>query len=104
VSGDGARFRKLARRRDAEIRAHHVDGSGWRWRVGWRGIEAGAWNDMDGVVVVADIGPWDEWVGLRGHPPDPSAEEALEWLTTTLAAWLDDPANAERIATRTRGR
>jgi hypothetical protein len=104
VSGDGARLRRVARRHDAVVRSHEVDGGGWRWRVAWRGVEAGAWNDMDGVAVVADIGPWDEWVGLRGHPADPTATAALEWVIATLSGWLDDPANAERIATRTRSR
>ena len=104
VSGEGARFRRVARRREAVVRTFQVDGGGWRWRVLWRGIEAGAWNDMDGVAVTADIGPWDEWVGLHGHPADPTAVEALEWLISTLSAWLEDPANAERIDVRTQSR
>jgi hypothetical protein len=78
-----------------------VDGSGWRWRLAWSGIEVGAWNDIDGVAVVADIGPWDEWVGLAGHQPDPSDVEALEWAVRVLGPWLADPDNAARIADRT---
>jgi len=104
MSGDAARLRRVARRRGAEVRSYQVDGDGWRWRVAWKGVEAGAWNDIDGVAVVADIGPWDEWVGLHGHPVDPTAEAALEWVVATLSAWLEDPANAERIAARTRSR
>ncbi len=90
----------LARRQGAVLRSQVEDGTGWRWRAVFRGIEIGAWNDMDGVAVVADIGPWDEWLGLRGHPVDPSPEEALSWALTTLGPWLDDPANAKRIALR----
>ena len=82
------------------VRSHEVDGTGWRWRVSWRGVELGAWNDIDGVAVVADIGPWDEWVGLRGHPPDPGPAEAMEWVVATLVPWLADPTNAERIERR----
>jgi hypothetical protein len=70
----------------------------------WRGIGIGAWNDMDGVGIAADIGPWDEWVGLAGGPADPSAAEALEWAVTTLASWLEDPEHARRIAERTLAR
>lgn len=84
----------------ATIRTRESDGTGWRWRCGWRGIEMGAWNDIDGVAVVADIGPWDEWLGLRGHPPDPSPGAALRWAVEALRPWLAEPDNAERIAAR----
>jgi len=90
----------LARRRDAVVRGQVEDAGGWRWRVSWRGVELAAWNDMDGVAVVADIGPWDEWVGLRGHPADPSPVEALDWALGALAAWLEDPANLDRVRRR----
>jgi hypothetical protein len=55
---------------------------------------------MDGVAVVADIGPWDEWLGLANCPPDPSPTEALEWAVAVLGPWLDVPANRERIGRR----
>ncbi|GAC1477532.1 MAG: hypothetical protein NVS1B12_12880 [Acidimicrobiales bacterium] len=84
----------------AVIRSQEEDGTGWRWRCGWKGVEMGAWNDMDGVAVVADIGPWDEWVGLRGHPADPSSAQALSWAVGVIEPWLADPENAERIASR----
>ncbi len=89
-----------AGRHGATVRTFETDSGGWRWRVAWRGVELGAWNDMDGVAVVADIGPWDEWVGLKGHPPDPTEVEALEWVVTTIGKWLEDPAHAARIAAR----
>jgi hypothetical protein len=95
------RFGASARRLGAEVRSHVVDGTGWRWRVSWRGIEMGAWNDIDGVAVVADVGPWDEWLGLSGSPPDPSAVEALEWAVAALDPWIAVAANADRIAERT---
>jgi hypothetical protein len=88
----------------AMVRSHETDATGWRWRVSWRGIEIGAWNDIDGVAVVADIGPWDEWVGLRERPADPSDVEALEWAIGALEPWLAEPAHAARIADRDRGR
>ncbi len=94
------RFATAAARHGVVVRGHVVDGTGWRWRVAWRAIEVGAWNDMDGVAIVADIGPWDEWVGLAGRPPDPSDVEALDWAVATLGPWLDDPANAARVAGR----
>lgn len=84
----------------AVIRSEEEDGTGWRWRCGWKGVEIGAWNDMDGVAVVADIGPWDEWVGLRAHPPDPTPEDALRWAVGVLEPWIAEPGNAERIAAR----
>ena len=85
----------------AEVRSAETDGTGWRWRCSWRGVQIGAWNDMDGVAVVADIGPWDEWVGLQGHPPDPKPGEALRWAVETLEPWLADSANAAaRVAAR----
>jgi hypothetical protein len=90
----------VAARLGAEVRSDTVDGDGWRWRVRWRGVEVGAWNDIDGVAVVADIGPWDEWVGLRDHPPDPSDVEALEWAVAVLGPWLEDSENARRVADR----
>ena len=68
------------------VRSHVVDGTGWRWRVAWQGTELGAWNDIDGVAIVADIGPFGDWVGLAGRPPDPSDVEALEWAITALRA------------------
>lgn len=77
----------VAARLGVQIRSLVVDGSGWRWRAEWRGIEVAAWNDMDGVAITADIGPGGEWVGLAGHPPDPSAGEALEWVVDTLVPW-----------------
>jgi hypothetical protein len=98
------RFDAVAVGAGAVVRSLETDGTGWRWRVSWRGIEIGAWNDMDGVAVVADIGPWDEWVGLRERPPDPSDVEALEWALGVLEPWLADPANAERMAARASGR
>lgn len=87
----------VARRLGAIVRSHTDDATGWRWRVAWKGIELAAWNDMDGVAVVADVGPWDDWVGLRGNPPDPTASEALEWAVTTLERWRADPAHPERL-------
>ena len=84
----------------AEVRSFTVDGGGWRWRVSWCKVQIGAWNDMDGVAIVADIGPWDDWVGLKGHPPDPDPDEALTWAVATLGPWLADPEHAERIAAR----
>ena len=86
------------------MRSHVVDGTGWRWRVAWQGTELGAWNDIDGVAIVADIGPFGDWVGLAGRPPDPSDVEALEWALGVLEPWLADPANAERMAARASGR
>ena len=83
------------------LRSDERDATGWRWRVTFRGVEVGAWNDMDGVAVVADIGPWDEWVGLAGHPPDPTPVEAFDWAVATLLVWLDQPGHAERLAERT---
>ncbi len=97
-------FDAVAEAHAAEVRSHVVDGTGWRWRASWRGIEIGAWNDIDGVAIVADIGPWDEWVGLRDRPADPSDVEALEWAVATLGPWLAEPDNAARIAERTRDR
>ena len=97
-------FDAVAAGAGAEVRSHEIDATGWRWRVSWRGIEIGAWNDIDGVAVVADIGPWDEWVGLRDRPPDPSDAEALEWAVGTLEPWLADPANAVRIDDRAQRR
>ncbi|GAC1535787.1 MAG: hypothetical protein NVS3B12_18150 [Acidimicrobiales bacterium] len=91
----------LAGRLGVVMRSSVDDATGWRWRAAWRGIEIAAWNDMDGVAVVADVGPWDEWVGLRGHRPDPTADEAMQWTIDVLAPWLVEPANAERIAQRT---
>ena len=93
-------FTGAADRHGALVRSHVVDGSGWRWRLAWRGIELAAWNDMDGVAVVADIGPWDEWVGLAARPPDPTDVEALEWVVGALGEWLADPAHASRIGAR----
>jgi hypothetical protein len=90
----------LAAEFGAEVRSYTVDGQGWRWRVAWRKIQIGAWNDMDGVAVVADIGPWDEWVGLQGHPPDPEAGEALVWAVDALTPWLSDPDHARRVEGR----
>jgi hypothetical protein len=98
------RFGAAAERGGVVVRAHVVDGSGWRWRVTWRDVELGAWNDIDGVAIVADIGPWDEWVGLAGRPSDPSDVEALEWALGALAPWLADPDNAARIEQRARKR
>jgi len=85
----------------AVVRSLIVDGTGWRWRVSWGGIELGAWNDMDGVAVMADIGPWDDWVGMAGAPADPGPDEALRWAVSVLEPWLALPAHAERIAERT---
>jgi hypothetical protein len=90
-----------AAERGAVVRSFTVDGSGWRWRVAWRQVQIGAWNDMDGVAIVADIGPWDEWIGLRDHPPDPDPVEALDWAVETLTSWLEDPEHAARMAART---
>lgn len=104
AAASDAELGEVARRHGATVWSYVCDAEGWRWRVAWRGVEAGAWNDMDGVAVVADIGPWDEWVGLCGHPPDPSAPEALDWLVATLGPWLEVPAHAERIAERARVR
>ncbi|GAC1606120.1 MAG: hypothetical protein NVS3B21_35860 [Acidimicrobiales bacterium] len=94
----------LAGRLGVVLRSSVDDATGWRWRGTWRGIEIAAWNDMDGVAVVADVGPWDEWVGLQGHAPDPSADEAMQWTIDVLAPWLLEPANAERIAQRVAAR
>jgi hypothetical protein len=102
-SDRAARLDRAASRHHAIVRSRVADGTGWRWRVSWRAIEVGAWNDIDGVAVVADIGPFDDWVGLAGHPPDPSEVEALDWAVVTLSTWLQDPAASERIAGRTRG-
>jgi hypothetical protein len=96
------RFAVAAKRHGVVVRSHVVDGSGWRWRVRWRGVELGAWNDIDGVAIVADIGPWDEWVGLAGRPPDPSDVEAFDWAVAALGPWLADPANAARVEQRER--
>ena len=98
---DDGELARVATELGARIRSEEEDGTGWRWRCGWKGVEIGAWNDMDGVAVVADIGPWDEWVGLRGHPADPSPAEALSWAVSVVEPWLADPDNAERIASRT---
>jgi hypothetical protein len=68
----------------AVVRSHVVDATGWRWRVEWRGIEIGAWNDIDGVAIVANVGPFGDWVGLAGRPPDPTDVEALEWALNAL--------------------
>jgi hypothetical protein len=100
--GKRDRFAVAAKRHGVVVRSRVVDGSGWRWRVAWRGVEVGAWNDIDGVAIVADIGPWDEWVGLAGRPPDPSAVEALDWAVAALEPWLADPANAARVEQRVR--
>jgi hypothetical protein len=89
---------------DLVVRSRTADAQGWRWRIGYRGIEVAAWNDMDGVAVVADIGPWDEWVGLAGHPPDPGADEALEWVIEVLSGWLSTPEHAARIEDRVKTR
>jgi len=94
-------LRSIAAGRGARVRHEDEDGTGWRWRVSWRGIEVGAWNDIDGVAIVADIGPWDDWVGLAGHPPDPSPAEALGWALDILDSWFADPDHAERISRRT---
>ena len=80
-------FAAAADAHGALVRSHDADATGWRWRVGWRGIEIGAWNDMDGVAIVADIGPSGDWVGLAGAPPDPSDIEALEWAINALRRW-----------------
>jgi hypothetical protein len=93
-------LRSVAQRRGATVRTAAEDAFGWRWRVGWRGVELGAWNDIDGVAVAANIGPWDEWVGLAGHPPDPTPDEALEFALQVIGEWLEDPEHAERIARR----
>jgi hypothetical protein len=94
------RFDAVAAGAGAIVRSHETDATGWRWRVSWREIELGAWNDMDGVAIVADIGPWDEWVGLRERPADPSDADALEWAVGALEPWLAEPDNAARIAVR----
>lgn len=86
------------------MRSRVEDGQGWRWRASWDGIELAAWNDMDGVAIVADIGPWDEWVGLADHPADPSADEAMAWAVEVLGRWLADPEHAARVAARTSSR
>jgi len=80
----GATFAAVAAALGAVVRSHEVDGTGWRWRVAWEGVEIGAWNDMDGVAVVADIAPFGDWVGLANRPPDPSDTEALEWAVSVL--------------------
>ena len=77
-------FAEAAAAHGAEVRSHEVDASGWRWRVAWRGIEIGAWNDMDGVAVAADVGPFGDWVGLANRPPDPTDVEALDWAISVL--------------------
>jgi hypothetical protein len=82
------RVEGVATRLGARLHSSVVDGTGWRWRAEWRGVQLAAWNDIDGVAVVADVGPGGEWVGLAGHPPDPSADEALEWAISTLAPWV----------------
>jgi hypothetical protein len=99
--GEEPGLRGAAAEVGADIGTFTVDGGGWRWRVTWRGVRLGAWNDMDGVAISADIGPWDEWIGLQGHPPDPDPVEALRWAVETIGPWLDDPEHAERIAKRT---
>lgn len=80
----------IARRLGVQLRSFTEDGTGWRWRAAWRGVEIAAWNDIDGVAVIADIGPDREWVGLAGHPPDPDPAQALEWVVERLAPWLAD--------------
>ena len=97
---DASGLAEVAGRLGAVIRHERADWTGWRWRCGWRGIEMGAWNDIDGVAVVADIGPWDDWVGLQGHPPDPTPGEALAWAVDALGLWLTDPDRAEQMAAR----
>ncbi len=86
------------------MRSRVEDAQGWRWRITWEGIEIAAWNDMDGVAIVADLGPWDEWVGLSDHPPDPSPDEAIAWVISVLRDWLAKPEHAVRIAERVRTR
>ena len=77
-------FTSVAAAHGVVVRSHEVDATGWRWRVAWRGAEIGAWNDIDGVAIVADIGPFGDWVGLAGGPPDPTDAEALEWAISAL--------------------
>ncbi|HZQ57853.1 MAG TPA: hypothetical protein VFA84_07455 [Acidimicrobiales bacterium] len=77
-------FEDAAAAEGAVVRNHVVDATGWRWRVAWEGTEIGAWNDIDGVAIVADIGPFGDWVGLAGRPPDPSDVEALQWAISAL--------------------
>jgi hypothetical protein len=77
-------FAEAAAAHGASVRSHEVDGTGWRWRVAWHGVEIGAWNDIDGVAIVADIGPFGEWVGLAGGPKDPTDVEALDWAISQL--------------------
>ena len=71
----------------AVVRSNVEDAQGWRWRCLWEGIEIGAWNDMDGVAIIADVGPSHAWLGLAGHPPDPTPVEALIWAIEVLSAW-----------------
>ena len=97
---DRAELLAIAAGSGVDVRSAETDATGWRWRCAWRGVEIGAWNDMDGVAVVADIGPWDEWVGLRGHPADPAPSQALRWALEALEPWLAEPANAARVAAR----
>ncbi len=77
-------FDDAAAAHGATVRSHVVDGTGWRWRVEWHGVEIGAWNDIDGVSVVATIGPFGDWVGLAGRPADPTDVEALDWAISAL--------------------
>jgi hypothetical protein len=88
---------------DLEILLEIEDSYGWRWRARWRGVNLGAWNDADGVAVVADIGPWNEWVGLAGHPPDPSPEEALTFAIDAIQTWAERPENADALQVRSSG-
>ena len=68
------------------------------------GVQLGAWNDIDGVAIVADIGPWDEWVGLADRPADPSPTEALAWAVAVLTVGSPTRSNAARIAARSESR
>lgn len=90
----------LAGSLDTEILLEIEDAYGWRWRARWRGVNLGAWNDADGVAVVADIGPWNEWVGLIGHPADPTPEEALRFAVGAMVEWAARPENAAALEAR----
>jgi hypothetical protein len=77
-------FAEAADAHGAVVRSYEDDATGWRWRVAWQGIEIGAWNDIDGVAIAANVGPFDEWVGLAGGPKDPTDVEALDWAISQL--------------------